>query len=373
MSITSTMSLITKHSALAILTTLLFQPGCSLQARTNFRFGSGLSVQTYRPTGTATQQSSSGSATTPARPGAPPVQVATGAPAMGNWSKGPILPIARSYPAAAAIGRFIYVTGGLVGSAGPTARMDVLDTQTGKWFEGPAAPTPRYSHGAASLNGMLYVLGGHGSGSTNRLSTVERFDPVKNQWSSVAPMASIHHEPAVATVAGKLCVFGGEAQPGYLNLVECLDPGTNKWTMQPAMPHVRKGGVAATVGEQVYLFGGIQENGQLVASVDIYDARNGRWSTSSVSMPSPRWMATANAFGSSIVIAGGATGGGTTYVRDVAVFDVTTQRWSTIATLPNDRGNAASATMGGLLYLLGGCRSGCNEKIADVDVLKVGP
>jgi N-acetylneuraminic acid mutarotase len=86
-------------------------------------------------------------------------------------------------------------------------------------------------------------------------------------------------------------------------------------------------------------------------------------------MPIARWMGTASTLGDHVVIAGGATTNGTTYVREVDVFDTARGTWSTVTMLPSDRGNGAAAVVSGRLYLLGGCRSGCNEKIADVDVL----
>jgi N-acetylneuraminic acid mutarotase len=303
------------------------------------------------------------------------VEVDVGA---SSWQRAQAMPSARSYLAAAAIGTRIYVTGGLAkdepGGNGVTARLLVLDTTTGAWTAGADAPTRRYSHASVALDGKIYVVGGHGDSRSKqtRLATAERYDPATNRWQAIASMAQPHHEPALAAVDGKLYVFGGEDGPSYLASVEVYDPARDRWTRRADMPRARKGGSAAVVGGKVYLFGGSEKIGHRPAEVDVYDPAADRWSTVAAPMPTARWMGTATTVGGHVVIAGGATTNGTTYVREVDVFDPAAGTWSTITTLPSDRGNAAAVFVGGNLYLLGGCRSGCNEKIGEVDVLVFG-
>jgi len=282
---------------------------------------------------------------------------------------------------AAVLGSRIYVTGGGTDeerSEGniyrATARLDILDTKTGTWTTGASAPTKRYSHASAALGGKIYVVGGHSQNyEPGRLATVEMYDPATDRWQVRASMAKPHHEPALAAFDGKLYVFGGEDGPNYLSSVERYDPATNAWTPRADMPRRRKGGTAAVLGDRIYLFGGISGNdGIMIEAVDVYDPRADRWSTAATTMRNSRWMGTASTIGSAIIIAGGARRGGTTYVREVEVFDAATSSWSTVATLPSDRGNHAAAVVDHRLYLIGGCRSGCNQKIPEIDVLSFG-
>ena len=47
--------------------------------------------------------------------------------------------------------------------------------------------TARCDLAVAVVDGMLYVMGG--ADSRNRLSSVERYDPARNEWVAMASMA----------------------------------------------------------------------------------------------------------------------------------------------------------------------------------------
>jgi N-acetylneuraminic acid mutarotase len=47
--------------------------------------------------------------------------------------------------------------------------------------------TARSAQAAAVVDGKLYAMGGHDG--QNRLSSVERYDPAKNEWVAMASMA----------------------------------------------------------------------------------------------------------------------------------------------------------------------------------------
>jgi kelch-like protein 17 (actinfilin)/kelch-like protein 20 len=298
-----------------------------------------------------------------------------------SWASAPILPTARSYPTAVAIGTRIYVMGGTTDSEPTrenvyrlTADVDVLDTATGTWSAAAPSPTRRFSAAAALLDGKIYHLGGHSQGyEPGRLSTVERYDPATDRWQAVASMAEPHHEPALAAWGGQLYVFGGEDGPRYLSSVERYDPAANRWVARASMPRPRKGGSAAVVGDKIYLFGGIGPGPDFayIMEVDVYDGKADRWSTAPTPMPRGRWMASASTVGSTILVAGGSHLG--TYFREVDRFDPATDTWSTVATLPTERGNHAAVVIDHRVYFIGGCNAGCNRRLAQVDVLVWGP
>ena len=320
---------------------------------------------------------------TPATPAPPstPSTPPTSSYGSASWASAPILPAARSYPSAVAIGSRIYVMGGTT-DAEPTreniyrltANVDVLDTTTGTWTAAAASLTRRFSAAAAVVNGKIYHLGGHSQAyEPGRLSTVEMYDPATDRWQAVASMAEPHHEPALAAWGGQLFVFGGEDGPNYLSSVERYDPASNRWTARARMPRPRKGGSAAVVGDKIYLFGGIGPGPEYayIMEVDVYDPKADRWWTSPTPMPRGRWMASASTVGSAIVVAGGSLHG--TYLREVDRFDPATGAWSTVAMLPTERGNHAAVVVGDRVYFIGGCNAGCNKRLAQVDVLVFGP
>jgi N-acetylneuraminic acid mutarotase len=349
--------------------------GCVVQARGRVVGGNQgpppPAYETAPPTTPTTSQ--------PPSPPSPPPSSSYGSV---SWASAPpILPMARSYPSAVAIGSRIYVMGGTT-DAEPTreniyrltANVDVLDTATGTWTAAAASPSKRFSAAAAVVNGKIYHLGGHSQGyEPGRLSTVEMYDPATDRWQAVASMAEPHHEPALAAWGGQLFVFGGEDGPHYLSSVESYDPASNRWVARARMPRPRKGGSAAVVGDKIYLFGGIGPGPEFayIMEVDVYDPKADRWWTSPTPMPRGRWMASASTVGSAIVVAGGSQHG--TYFREVDRFDPATNTWSTVATLPSERGNHAAVVIGDRVYFIGGCNAGCNKRLAQVDVLVFGP
>lgn len=82
--------------------------------------------------------------------------------------------------------------------------------------------------GVAVLNGQLYAIGGHDGNSY--LNSVERYDPLTNQWyMDVAPTTSCRTSVGVAVLNSYLYAIGGQDGVSCLNFVEKYDYQTNKW------------------------------------------------------------------------------------------------------------------------------------------------
>ncbi|MCL2257433.1 MAG: hypothetical protein FWC14_04445 [Candidatus Bathyarchaeota archaeon] len=93
--------------------------------------------------------------------------------------------------------------------------------------------------GFAVLDGKIYAIGGYDYVDTN-----ERYDPLTNKWSTLAPIPTIRSHMAVVTYQGKIYCMGGitnNVGPGpaiyrALNVVEVYDPVTNSWICKAAVP-----------------------------------------------------------------------------------------------------------------------------------------
>jgi N-acetylneuraminic acid mutarotase len=91
-------------------------------------------------------------------------------PAADRWGFKPAAPVGRMGPAAVAMGRKIYVFGGLVGTSlmrSPSRHYDVYDVATGRWQADQPMPRGRANHAAAVAAGKIYLIGG--SGEAGRL------------------------------------------------------------------------------------------------------------------------------------------------------------------------------------------------------------
>jgi len=147
--------------------------------------------------------------------------------------------MARHCPAAAALGRYLYLTGGSGTSpeadagigAQPTASVERLDMEAiGNGWEAGVAHMilPRYRHALAAAGGRLYACGGQKIDG-RATASVERYDPTTDTWQEVAPMGRPRFSHAVAELDGMLYVVGGFAAGNWLSAVERYDPVEDVW------------------------------------------------------------------------------------------------------------------------------------------------
>src|SRR5215831_8543765 len=107
-------------------------------------------------------------------------------------------------------------------------------------------PTARAGSAAAVVDDAIFVLGGRLSGNGPCsgggpfLDTVERYDIATDTWTAVAPLPSPRSDLAAVNHGGKIFVFGGCNNTGFLSDVDMYDPETNTWTTGLApMPTAR--------------------------------------------------------------------------------------------------------------------------------------
>lgn len=67
---------------------------------------------------------------------------------------------------------------------------------------------PRCYVSVAVHNGKIYALGGYNG--RNRMNSVERYDPEKNQWELITPMQKQRSDASAATVYDKIYIVGGK-------------------------------------------------------------------------------------------------------------------------------------------------------------------
>ena len=103
------------------------------------------------------------------------------------------------------------------------------------WEEKAPVSVARNAYdGVESLGGKIYFVGGH-DGSAKDIA--ERFDPVSNQWETLAPMSIAREAASAAVLNGKLYLIGGRDGSGnVLSSVEIYDPSNGTWAAGPSLP-----------------------------------------------------------------------------------------------------------------------------------------
>ncbi len=272
-----------------------------------------------------------------------------------KWTRGADLPVPRSEVAAAALGREVYVIGGLASRFEALDNVDIYNTEEDSWREGARLPVPLHHTAAAGYAGKIYVIGGYTNGTDfppvnsvyiydpetdswskgaemptprgaltvqvlgdyiyavggqNRgaLAVNEAYNPRTDTWEKKAPMPTPREHLASGIALGKLYVIGGRGTSD-LNVNEAYDPASDAWAAKAPMPS-RRGGIAAATlntgpGNRIYVFGG-EGLASVFNSVEEYHAEEDIW-RGREPMPTGRHGLGAVALGNSIYVIGGAT------------------------------------------------------------------
>jgi N-acetylneuraminic acid mutarotase len=299
-----------------------------------------------------------------------------------------VLPTPRSYLSVATVGDRIYALGGL--GSGPqgtyhvSAAVEIFEPATRRWWAGSPIPVPRFSTGAAVVDGTIYIAGGHlevnplpkstGGGQDNPYSAlVDAYDTRTNRWTTRQPMLQARLEPELAALGGSLFAFGGSDGHTELQTVESYTPRSDTWTPRAPMPRERRGGVAVAVADRIVLVGGFGGDGNYIREIDIYDPAHDSWARSSATVPERLWLPGAAVAGRSIVLTGGAfsSDAGMRDLAEIRAYDVATSKWSTVGKLAIPRATHGAAFLKDTLYVIGGCRNGCNDKVPEIETFSL--
>lgn len=175
------------------------------------------------------------------------------------------------------LGNQIFAIGGQISGPKACDVVEKFDVKTNTWTR--CAPLLRKRLGAsvAVLDGYIYAVGGC-DGITEydvTMNSVERYDPIKDQWTLVASMKSPRKHFGCETCAGKLYAVGGENNT-ELDTGECYDPASDTWTDIKPMSQRRSGNGLVHLDGLLYVVGGREERLKL-KSVEAYDIANNTW------------------------------------------------------------------------------------------------
>ncbi|GAA1029692.1 hypothetical protein GCM10009557_19100 [Virgisporangium ochraceum] len=287
--------------------------------------------------------------------------------AADAWTPLADQPVTATDQAGAFLNGKLYVVGGYDGVTELDSTL-VFDPATGDWSEAASMPVPRQKPQVAVMSGKLYVFGGWSADGTP-IASVDVYDPAANEWST---LEATHPDPAAAAGAavfrGKVLLVGG-----------CLDGNCNhsarSWIFDPVTgfseaaqyPHPVAWIACGGIGAQGYCAGGSSGN-TLYDDAYAYNLDSNSW-TPIATMPEERSLSQHGAAGGLLVINGGFTNGGSTLTNGTMAYDPATNTW---ANLPNS--NVASFRGAGAcgFYKVGGVDSGRNalndaEYLADLE------
>lgn len=122
----------------------------------------------------------------------------------------------------------------------------------------------RKEHGSVYVNKAVYVLGGYDTFSSNFLSTCEKFNPDKNEWTFIKNMNIAKCAFAVTAVNNKyIFTFGGYDGKDRLNIIEKYDLVSDIWSIYDLkLPQLLSNGACfSPKSDQIIILGGGYNNG----------------------------------------------------------------------------------------------------------------
>lgn len=175
--------------------------------------------------------------------------------------------------------------------------------QTGPWQELPPGPRVQ-SPGIAAHSGKVYLIGGmqpqNAKGEEAVLKALDHamvYDPATNQWADLPKLPEPRSSHDVAVWDSKLYVVGGwplntgsdkpNQKPddrakvrGFHNTMLVMDLAhpDKGWTSLPQPFERRALAVVANAGK-IYAIGGMDAANKVSAAVDVYDIATQKWST----------------------------------------------------------------------------------------------
>ena len=169
-------------------------------------------------------------------------------PSTEEWTTSKLeMPVGLASFEGVAVGRKIFVFGGLTAASRPSDFAAVLDTSTGKWQRLPALPHARYAHTVTLHDGRIYVIGGEAVAGT--VPEVDVFDVATGRWSRGTDMPRPRGSHDTVSTPDGLYVLGGWLDAGPTELVQVYEPRGDTWSEGPALPEpVSRGGAAVLDG-----------------------------------------------------------------------------------------------------------------------------
>jgi hypothetical protein len=219
--------------------------------------------------------------------------------------------------------------------------------------------TARYSFGACVLDGELYVTGGKSDDRTS-LSSVEKYSPLTDTWSAVAPLPAARLFHAAVTVGRDMYVLGGIADTLTASVLK-FDSTLGAWIQVAPMPAARFAMASCAFASDIYVFGGAggDDSG---TSVFKFETTANQWSTLNP-MPMRSECSSATILEGLIYIVGADNTG-----KGVMSFNPTLDAWTRLAPTLNSRWGGASFVLQGCLHAAGGIFGDSSLSVERYDV-----
>jgi len=315
--------------------------------------------------------------------------------AQAQWGTGVPLPFAvqEIYPT---LWRGRLVVGGGFRARGPdfVANLGALWPTTsvmakapdGKaWQALPDMPAQRHHPFLAELGPWLLAVGGFASSPT-AIWQMQRqcwmLDRPDGEWRDGPPLPAPQAEVVGGVIGGTLYLAGGRTPAGAANgsygdhadtgAAWRLAPGAARWEKIAPMPTARNSAAAGVIGGRLHVVGGRISGAGVMRNLtahEAYDPATDRWETLAP-MPEGRGGHAAAVLGGKLHAFGGETFGAEARAHaEVFVYDPVADTWALEGRMPEPRHGLGAVAAGGAIHLLGGAAEAGGRATKDTHII----
>ncbi|KAL6727446.1 hypothetical protein Aduo_009319 [Ancylostoma duodenale] len=221
-----------------------------------------------------------------------------------------------------------------------------------QWTNMNAMYSYRAAHGVAVDGGNIYTVGGEGFPSVARVTraveTVEVYHSVEKKWKKMPSFKKPRFFPSVAFLDKDLYICGGMTKHGECtNDVEVYNITSQTLTVGVPMSNYRAGAGIAAVDGYIYVMGGRDVYGNEKSSVESFTPGVRAWEKIP-DMKRTRAFFGATVMNGKIYVCGGTSGA--VAISDVECFDPKTLKWSAVAKMLAPVKSGAVVSHGGEVY-----------------------
>jgi len=206
----------------------------------------------------------------------------------------------------------------------------IINAQTNYWISKAPMNSARTSLGphAGVVGDKIYIVGGFDGSSP--LSSIERYDPISNTWTTVANMDSSICQYDLSVVNNKIYIISGTPDFSRLtNRVLVYDPSLNIFSFKTDIPTARKNHSTSVLNGKIYVIGGINEKeNEFHNTVEMYDPDTDSWERKA-NLNIARAFHSSSSFNGKIFVFGGFNGN---LLSTIEVFDPSSNNWSLLST-----------------------------------------
>lgn len=264
--------------------------------------------------------------------------------------------------------------GGFRSSSGITNEIAYYLPSTKQWQHLTSIPhIEQCNYGTAVLENELYVIGGcynvclkeyiHPFGF--------RYNPITNKWATIKPMQTDRCRFSLNALDQCLYAVGGvsehddedladaDATGGDNSNVEVYDPSADSWKYVTSIPEKRSQHAGGSHNQFLYISGGLDRQ-RVLTSFWRYDPKQDAWQTLP-DMLRARADHSMFGIGDKIYVCGGWTEEAITEhrtpVESIDMFDIESNSWRTVTTIPTPKYHAGCVAVDTRIYIVGGLLS----------------